>query len=333
MKYLSIFIALLAMMSCADKTQVLPNPSGRAGEILIVMNDSDWKAQSGQILKAAFTQDVAGLAWSEAIFDISRIPRGAYNDMVRIARNIIDVEVGNRYSSGKIKFFREQYSREQAYVKIQAPDEASLLELIKANETKLVNYFYTAERNRLIKYFTKNANDKYTKDVKELIGYDITIPALFNHHNFSGKDFLWLSGGNVDARTDLALYTIPCQDESLITKDYLIAKRDSVMKVNIPGPSKGAYVRTADVVSPTFSTVKINKVDLFEIRGLWETTIDFMGGPFISYAYYDASTKTLKVTEGFVYAPHEDKRNLISRIEAVIYMWKPNSTSEISTAE
>ncbi len=323
MKKLLILISIITLASCADKTQVMPNPSGRAGEVLIVMNDKHWESESGQIIKKTFNQDVPGLAWSEPTFDISRLPRGAFNDMVRIARNIVEVEVGDRYSSGKVKYFKEQYSRTQAYVKIQAPDEASLLELVKANKDNILNYFIKAERDRLMSYFAKNKSNEYTTKVKELMGYEMTIPSMFNHHNFSGKDFIWLSGGNVDARTDLALYTLPCNDETIITKDFLIAKRDSVMKINIPGPSKGAYVRTADVVSPTFNKVIINKTELYELRGLWETTVDFMGGPFVSYAYYDKENKTIKVFEGFIYAPHEDKRNLLNRIDAVVYSWKP----------
>lgn len=326
MKQLVIFLALASLLSCAEQSRVLPNPSGRAGEILIVMNDVHWEAESGKLLHSAFTQDVAGLAWSEPIFDISRLPRAAYNDMVRIARNIIEVEVGDRYSVGKVKFFKEQFSRTQAYVKIQAPDEQSLYDIIKENEMKLLSFFYSAERDRLVAYFAKNKNDEYQTKVKNTIGYDIVIPSLFNHDSFSGQGFIWLSGGNVDARTDLALYTIPCADEKHITLEYLIEKRDSIMKVNVPGPSEGAYMRTADVITPTFTQITLNKAPVYEVRGLWETTVDFMGGPFVSYAYYDAEAKIIKVLEGFVYAPHEDKRNLLRRVEAVAYSWNPAST-------
>ncbi len=258
MKQLFVFIALATLLSCADQSRVLPNPSGRAGEVLIVMNDSHWEAASGQLLKKAFTQDVAGLAWSEPIFDISRLPRAAYNDMVRIARNIVEVEVGERYSSGKVKFFKEQYSKTQAYAKIQAPDEESLYQVLKENEMKLLSFFYSAERDRLMTYYKNNQNDEYQAKVKEKIGFDLTIPSLFNHSNFSGDNFVWLSGGNVEARTDLALYTFPCEEESSITADYLITVRDSMMKANIPGPSDGSYMRTADVVPPSFNIIKIN---------------------------------------------------------------------------
>ena len=322
MKLLIIISAVLALVSCSDGSRVLPSPSGRAGEVLIVMNDAHWEVASGQMLQAAFAEDVPGLPWSEPLFDISHLPRQAFNDMVRIARNVVDVEVGDRYAVAKIKLMREPYSRTQAYVKVQAPDEASLLALLEVNADKIVNYFVEAERERLMDYFAKNKNDDYQVKVKEHLGFDLIIPGIFNHDNFSGKDFIWLSGGNVDARTDLAIYTVPCADTTLITRDFLIQKRDSVMKINVPGPSDGAYVRTADIVEPSFSRITINKRDLYEVRGLWETTIDFMGGPFVSYAYYDAEAKQLQVLEGFVYAPHEDKRNLIRRIEAVAYSWK-----------
>lgn len=329
MKPLFVFLAIATLLSCTEQSRVLPNPSGRAGEVLIVMNDVHWNGEAGRLLNSAMTQDVAGLAWSEPLFDISRLPRAAYNDMVRIARNIIEVEVGDRYSVGKVKFFKEKFSRTQAYVMIQAPDEQALYEVIKENEMKILSFFYTAERNRLMTYFEKNKNDAYQTKVNKVMQYDLVIPSMFNHDNFSGDGFVWLSGGSVDARTDLAMYTLPCPDESLITLDYLIEKRDSVMKINVPGPSEGAYMRTADVIAPTFNKIQMNKVGVYEVRGLWETTIDFMGGPFVSYAYYDNQNRVIKVLEGFIYAPHEDKRNLIRRVEAVAYSWKPASSGPI----
>lgn len=323
MRLFLALLAVVAMMSCTDQSRVLPNPSGKAGEVLIVMNDVHWEAESGKALFVSLSQDAAGLPWGEPMFDISRLPRAAFGDMVRIARNVVDVEVGDRYSVAKVKFFKEKFSRTQAYVKIQAPDEASLYEAIKANEMKILSFFYTTERDRLVSYYTKNKGDEYTKKVKELMGYEMVVPSLFTRKNFSGENFVWMTGGNTESRTDLALYTFSCADESLIDVDYLVAKRDSAMKPNVGGPSEGAYVRTADVVAPTLTKINRKAYQLYEVRGLWETTVDFMGGPFVSYAYYDAVNKQVKVLEGFVYAPHEDKRNLIRRLEAVAYSWDP----------
>lgn len=328
MKKILFFVAIMAFMSCAEEGRVLPGPSGRAGEVLIVINDAHWDAASGQIIKKAFTQDVDGLAWSEPLFDVSRLPRQAYNDMVRIARNILDVEVGDRYAVAKVKFFKEKFSRTQAYVKVQAPDEASLVTLLQENETKILSFFYTAERERLMNYFAQNKSDEYITKVKEHMAYELNIPSMFNHNNFSTENFAWLSGGNTEARTDLVMYTYPLKDEAQIDLDFLIQLRDSVLGANVPGPSEGAKMRTADVVDPTFNVISINKHKIYEMRGLWETTIDFMGGPFVSYAYYDADMATLKVLEGFIYAPHEDKRNLLRRIEAVVYSWNPSAIIE-----
>lgn len=323
MKKILYFVALCTLMSCTEEGRVLPNPSGRAGEVLIVINDAHWNAESGKILRQAFKQDVDGLAWSEPLFDVSRLPRQAYNDMVRIARNIVEVEVGERYAVAKVKFFRDKFSRTQAYAKIQAPDEESLVEELKKNEIKLLSFFYTAERERLMTYFEKNKNDNYNTKVKEHMGYALNIPAMFNHDNFLTENFVWLSGGNTEARTDLVMYMYPVSDEALITRDFLIERRDSVLGPLVPGPSEGSKMRTANVIDPSLNTITINKSKVYEMRGLWETTVDFMGGPFISYAYYDAANKQMKVLEGFVYAPHEDKRNLLRRIEAVAHSWKP----------
>lgn len=323
----SIFYILLMpvflLMGCAEGSRVLPSPSGRAGEVLIVINDTPWKAQAGRLLNKSFTQDVEGLAWSEPVFDVSRLPRASYNDMVRIARNIVDVDMGDRYAVAKVKFYREKYSSSQAYCNIQAPDLESLYRVILENESKILRFFYTEERKRLMTYFEKQKNVEYITKVKELMGYDMVIPTAFNQKNFSKENFIWMTGGNSEARTDLVLYTFPCADESLMTTELLVEKRDSVMELNVPGPSEGAFVRTADVLDPVLSILNMKTYKMYELRGIWETTVDFMGGPFVSYAYYDEINKEVKVLEGFVYAPHEDKRNLIRRLEAVAFSWNP----------
>jgi hypothetical protein len=54
-------------------------------------------------------------------------------------------------------------------------------------------------------------------------------------------------------------------------------------------------------------------------RGLWEMENYDMGGPFVSISRVDEKNQMVVVVEAFVYAPGDDKRNLMRRMEAALY--------------
>ncbi|MDX9729940.1 MAG: DUF4837 family protein, partial [Bacteroidales bacterium] len=65
-----------------------------------------------------------------------------------------------------------------------------------------------------------------------------------------------------------------------------------------------------------------NETDFIEMRGLWTLEGGFMGGPFISYAFIDSASSRAVVVTGFVYAPREEKRELLRQVEALMYTVK-----------
>ena len=97
-----------------------------------------------------------------------------------------------------------------------------------------------------------------------------------------------------------------------------IAMRDSVMKTNMPGENDGSYMSTVVVYSPEFKEVTVRGKYCAELRGLWETKGDMMGGPFVSRSFVDEVTQRVITVEGFVYAPQLDKRNMMRQLEAYI---------------
>ena len=100
-----------------------------------------------------------------------------------------------------------------------------------------------------------------------------------------------------------------------------MAKRNEVMKENVPGSLDGSYMITNPVIQPGYYQKNYKGRDFTEIRSLWETQNDYMGGPFISDAFRSSDGKDVIVIEGFVYAPKYDKRDYLRQVEALIYSW------------
>ncbi len=106
------------------------------------------------------------------------------------------------------------------------------------------------------------------------------------------------------------IYTLPYTSDSTFTRQYLLQKRDSILKVNVPGPTKGSYMATELRAEPLFQITKHNGNYAADIRGLWRVENDFMGGPFIMLAELDAYRQRVVVVDGYVYAPSKNKTQL-----------------------
>jgi len=95
----------------------------------------------------------------------------------------------------------------------------------------------------------------------------------------------------------------------------MLAARDSVMKINIPGGKEGQWMET-DPRAVLAEKVQVGGRQIAAFRGLWGMRKDAMGGPFVAYYYPDSVNNRLLVAEGFIFAPEEKKRPLIRKIEA-----------------
>jgi hypothetical protein len=138
------------------------------------------------------------------------------------------------------------------------------------------------------------------------------------------KDFYWISNQNTTVRQDIVIYSYPYTDKSTFSKDYILAKRDSVMKINLAGEFEGSYMGTEYKYDPpTFKEVLVNKAYSAEIRGLWKIKNGgAMGGPFVSHTRLDEINQRVINIEGFVFAPGEKKANAMRQLEAIIYSAK-----------
>lgn len=132
-------------------------------------------------------------------------------------------------------------------------------------------------------------------------------------------DFLWVSNNANTGRTELLVYSFPYTDANTFTEEYLVAKRDSVLKVNLPGAFPGSYMATETRAALSYEPITLNNQYCGVLRGLWKMVGDKMGGPFVSHAFLDEKNQRVIVAEGLVFAPETTKRNYIRKIEAALH--------------
>ena len=325
MNLLSMALMVLVLFSCegngkkGGKSLFTPVSSGRPYEMLVVIDKGMWERPAGRALFDVLDSDVPGLPQPERSFRISQIIPSKFDRGFRIFRNIIDVDIQPIYTQPKLKYSRDSYASPQMIMTIQAPDEQSFEEFVAKNRQVIVDFFTKAEMNRQINLLKEKYSPVVAAKVGSIFGCDVRIPAELERYK-EGKDFLWASSDNNSTNTSLnfVIYSYPYTDKNTFTKDYFVHKRDSVMKINIPGAREGQYIQTdADYVDVKDFAVKGEYA--FEARGLWYMENDMMGGPFVSHARVDRPNGRVVVVEGFVFAPEKKKRDLMRKLEAALY--------------
>lgn len=311
------------------KRLLMPNASGLPYEMLVVMGDEQWERPLGRAVFNVLDTDVPGLPQSERSFRITRVaPSGFNSNMFRIMRNVIKVDIQNIYTQPKLKFARNVYAYPQMVMTLQAPDEASLAQYVEDNAQSILDFFTKAEMNREIENLREEHNLEVSRLAKEILGVDVWVPWTINKFK-RGEDFLWASTNTGKKDMSIVLYSYPYTDKNTFTLDYFLNKRDSVMKVNIPGGPEGSYMSTQrDFVYVEDATVQGKYAQV--ARGLWRVKGDRMGGPFVSHSRVDEVNGRVIVAEAFIYAPESLKRDLMRRMEAALYTLQLPQTEKVS---
>ncbi|MDR0962469.1 MAG: DUF4837 family protein [Mediterranea sp.] len=319
---LSMLAVALFFSACKSggKSALGPTSSGRAYELLVVVDLGLWERPAGRALYDVLDSDVPGLPQSERSFRIMYTAPGNFDSTLKIIRNIIVVDIQDIYSAPKFKYSKDVYASPQMILNIQAPDEESFKNFVTENKQTIVDFFTRAEMNRQITQLEKNHSDYVATKVKSMFDCDVWVPAELASTK-EGKDFFWVGTNAATGDQNFVIYSFPYTDKNTFTKAYFVHKRDSVMKINIPGASEGSYMAT-DTLLTDVKPITVQGEYALEARGLWRVKGDFMGGPYVSHMRVDQANGRVIVAEIFIYSPDKLKRNLVRGMEAVLYTLK-----------
>ncbi|RHJ95327.1 DUF4837 family protein [Parabacteroides bouchesdurhonensis] len=314
-----VSLMLLVLFGACNSGSVMTNATGLAYEVVVTMDQKDWKGEAGELIKADLGSPVPGLPQVEPSLRITYVQPHDFNGLLKYVRNILIVKIDpSVYSKVSLSYEYDVWAKGQVVLTMKAPDAAAIVEYLKANKDKLANFFVDVEINRAIAQLEK----KYSSVVMEQLEskHDLMLNAPENMTYYKDTtDFFWASNNANTGRTDLVVYTFPYTDPNTFTADYLVAKRDSVLKANLPGAFPDSYMATETRGGIQYTPITINGKYCGVLRGLWRMEGDMMGGPFVSHVRLDEKNNRVVVAEGFVFAPETNKRNFIRRIEAALY--------------
>ena len=328
-----ILVVFAALVSCnsgsseggstkADRSS-LPSVTGRNGEVLVVINDDVKRDTSGVYLRAMLTESFVGLSAPEPLFDMTTIPAAYLDNLMKTFRNMLVVEVDASLKSDTVHFYNDVWAYPQAYVLVQSRSKAALLKTLQDNHIKILSYLVKSERDRLISYDKKIKNVALSDEIGKKWGIEITVPNLFTRCKpVDSNDLSWVRIDTDEYQCALMVYDFPYIGEGSLSKEYILDKRDKLLRKNVGGPA-GSYMCTEiryGLDEIVYKSGTHNGMQVAELRGLWRMEGYAMGGPFVLRAHYDAENSRVIVTDGYVYYPsREKKRNLLRQLEAIMY--------------
>ena len=321
---ISAFIALfVAAVSCSSGKQkaLLPNVSGKAGEVIIAMDKDNWEGDLGNEVRYVLGGDTPYLAQKEPLFNLVNVSPTGFADLFRVHRNIVIFSTDSSLQEGKVVYRADLWARPQCVIEVSAPDSQTLLNLFRENSDNISGALEQAERDRII------ANAKLYEEygIAEAVSGKISgsphFPSGYKLRKMT-DDFIWIADDKQYSTQGVFIYWYPAEEKENFSKKNILAHRNAFMKANVPGMFDNTWMTTSTFIEPTVEFISFRGRQFAQTRGFWEVQNDFMGGPFVSHSFYSRDGKDIIVVEAWVYAPKYDKRQLLRQVESVIYSFE-----------
>ena len=334
MKHISRLMVLVAcVLSLAgckqgNKKTLLPNVSGKAGEVLVIIEREQWEGNLGVAIRDVLAMDTPYLAQREPLFNLSNVPPGSFNSMFKMHRNMLIVNINPQNQTNGVVYKNNIWAQPQAVVQLNAADAEEALALFNGASTTISEFFEQSERDRIIANSKLYEESLLREPVKKVTGGIIHFPSGYRCRKIT-DNFVWIADEKqyVQQYVMVYRYPVPSQGE-VFSIDNIINTRNAVMRDNVPGMFEGSDMTTSTAQEPTARSLRYKGRDFMETRGFWEVHGDFMGGPFVSHSFYSPDGKDIIVLEAFVFAPRYDKRQYLRQVESLLYSFEWESAEK-----
>ncbi|MCA6078074.1 DUF4837 family protein [Fulvivirga sedimenti] len=351
-----LFLSIsLFLFSCGGNGKpskaMLPPASGRPGEMIIVMDSTQWSGELGETLRGTFAADVPGLPRDEAMFKMNRVEPSKMTRILKMVKNLVFVVTLDSESaaSRRIRSYftaesleriknepelfvftaEDEFANGQQVMYLFGQTEEQLISSIRENAGNLRGFFNQAEEKRLENtIFTGRNTLGLTKTLQEQYNCTMNFPFGFQvAHTYKSPEgsrgFIWFRQMNPENDKNVFVTYVPYRSESMFSQENLIAFRDSVAINQLFGdpdrPESFVLTETTVPYIPvTTQQLTFKGKFAVKMRGLWKTNNISMGGPFVSYAMVDENTGRFYYIEGFVYSPGKPQREYMRELQVIL---------------
>jgi hypothetical protein len=347
MKY-ALLIFGLVTFSCKDK-KALDQAIGLPGKINIIITPAQAKGPIGKALNDLLTQEMTVLPRPEPIFRIRFVQPEEVNASMKRTRNLLFAFTFSDNSKESLKmkemispkslqeirqdtshFMRslsDVYARGQEVTYLYAQDENTLAKKIKTHGQRIIDNYNNKERQRITKGILNAFTTKtLVQSIEKEHPYTLKIPFGYRLAD-NQKDFVWFRQINPADDKDIFIATKQYVSQDDFKKENLIKFRNSVCRKYLfedPEQPDTYLITETSIEEKPVETHEFNFDNRYavEMKGLWKTNINTMGGPFVGFAFVDEAKGLFYYIEGFTYSPSKDQREIMRELESILYSFK-----------
>ena len=351
MKYWIILVTLIGFLlaSCASdmnqRKRAKPSAFGPLNSITVIADQEDWE-KIKDTLNFYFEAPYPLLPQPEPQFDLRHFTpanlvasnarrklrtyliiadqQDTSSSTLKIIKNDVktysDYNGENGYS---VKLARDKWAQNQLLVYLYGNQLSEVKTAIAERYQAIINQIREFERSALDKrtYIT-GENKTLARQIEDTLGVALRLPEQMQLAKLSDS-MGWIRLETPKASSSMIITRQAYKNQEQLSKKGLIDYRNAMTKVHVQGEKPGTYVVVNDEdLEVLYGSVKINGQSGYEIRGIWEMKGDFLGGPFVTYAVLGPNLDSLYIIDIFVYAPGEDKRELLQTLEHIVSTMK-----------
>jgi hypothetical protein len=332
----AVLTSVLVIASCSEekrKKALLPNVSGKAGEVIVVIDKGLWEGSVGTVLRDTLTADCPYLPQREPLYNLVDVAPGGFGSIFQVHRNIIIVNISSSVTEPGVVLKRDQWAAPQCVIYINAQTPESATALIKENNQKIITALEQAERDRVIANSRKYQERALVPATAEVLGGSPVYPSGYQL-KMKTSDFVWITYAPQGTQQSILAFKYPVvEGEDMMSRKSLIGNINAMLQKNVPGMFDNTYMTIAPVIEPGIKYMNYKGHAFAEIRGLWDVHNDYMGGPFVAHAFYSQDGKDVIVLLAFVYAPKYDKRQYLRQVESLLYSFEWTKDENTETKE
>lgn len=322
------FVGALVVSSCAGGGKaLLPNVSGKAGEVMVVMDKSAWEGALGADVRAVLGDECPYLEPAEPLFTLSNVNPSGFTNLFKVHRNLVLFLIDPDKSTG-VLYRSDVWAEPQCVIQLTAPSFEEAQKIFALEGEKICTAIEQAERDRVVSNTLRYEEKDIYKSVSGILGGSPHFPIGYKLRK-ALKDFVWVSDEKQYTTQGVLIYTYPVRGEkNPFAPENMLRHRNAAMRENVPGMFENTYMTTSSYITPTVQYIKYKGRDFAQMRGFWEVENDFMGGPFVSHSFYTPDGQNIIVMDAFVYAPRYDKRQYLRQVESLLYSFEWLKKSE-----
>ena len=355
---------LITFSGCGEIESYKPQAVGPEGKMTVLIDSARWNGAVGDHLRETLGGPINTLPAPEPMFDLTRGALSSQRafDIIKRQKNVIIVaplsdtttvaqfissrlDEGARemVNSGVSAFIPRDnlWSRDQlvAYVTAATPEE--LVGAIQTRSQDLLYEFNKKTRERLQKeMFEKGRQFDIEQQLIDRYNFAVNVQHDYLVAEDTTNFVLLRRIISSESWRSLFIYFEDNANPNDLTAEWVYTKRDSLSKLYMEGNVIG-YVEIDHRRPLTTENIDFLGKYGFESRGLWHMVADTergqeplgMGGPFLSYAFYDEESGRNYLIDGMIFAPNYPKREFLRQLEVIAYTFRsadPESPEEIA---